>query len=139
MVNKYSSITKLVRVTAWCFRFFYNCKFIKYNSPTFKKPYLIICELRNAEIAWVRYAQTLAFPEELQNLIVGNSIPKNSRIIKLSPYLDSNTQLLRVGGRLKNSSISKKQKHLILLPTNSIITKLIILHHHLNITLHGTT
>ena len=139
LVDKYSSLTKLVRITAWCFRFFYNCKLIKYNSPIFKKPYLIIRELRNAEVAWVRYAQNLAFPEELKNLIVGNHIPKNSRIIKLSPYLDSNTQVLRVGGRLKNSSMSENQKHPMILPANSCITNLIISHHHLNITLHGTT
>jgi hypothetical protein len=54
---------------------------------------------------------------------------------RLTPFTDKN-QLVRVGGRLKNSPLSFTAKHPLLLPKNSHLSVLICNHYHLY-TLHG--
>lgn len=50
----------------------------------------------------------------------------------LNPFLDSN-DILRVGGRLQNATLSYERKHPAILPKNSIITNLIIKREHLRL------
>lgn len=56
-------------------------------------------------------------------------LPPSSRIKCLSPFLDKDG-LIRVGGRLGNSSINYDSKHPILLPCKSKLTSLIISYYH---------
>jgi len=47
----------------------------------------------------------------------------------LDPFLD-NTKVLRVGGRLQNSSLAFDEKHLMLLPVGHEVTRLIFENKH---------
>lgn len=50
------------------------------------------------------------------NLIISNKqLPKNSKLVTLSPNVNNNN-IIRVGGRIQNSNLSEDEKHPILLP-----------------------
>ncbi|GBO28678.1 hypothetical protein AVEN_185716-1 [Araneus ventricosus] len=59
----------------------------------------------------------------------GQQLPNSSSLINLSPFLDEE-DILRVGGRLKNSNLPIERKHPILLPYNNHFSDLIINHFH---------
>ena len=57
------------------------------------------------------------------------AVKKASSLYQLAPFLDANG-ILRVGGRIRCSSLSCGAKHLIILPRKGHVTELIICHHH---------
>ena len=74
------------------------------------------------EVAILLYVQKESF----------GSVPaKTSAIAKLKPFLEDDTRILRVGGRLKNAPIPFVAKHPAILPSRHHITCLIIRHYHL--------
>ncbi|XP_048487622.1 uncharacterized protein LOC105386542 [Plutella xylostella] len=75
------------------------------------------------------------FPKEYDLLTRKQSLPKNGRLTSLSPFLDSNN-LIRVGGRLKNSFYTFDTKHPILLCSKHHLTHLIFEMYHSTL-LHG--
>ncbi|XP_064621743.1 uncharacterized protein LOC135484295 [Lineus longissimus] len=87
--------------------------------------------IQEAEAQIIRLVQECAFPIELKKLETeGNQgVGKNSPLAALDPFLDENA-ILRVGGRLKNSSMSKDEKHPVLLPRHGHVTHLIVGHYH---------
>lgn len=82
----------------------------------------------------MKYVQHKAFHSEIMSLKKGK-VAKNSHIIRLSPFLDTEN-ILRVGGRLKNAQLSYRAKHQILLPKSHFITDLIVRQAHFQC-LHG--
>ena len=56
-------------------------------------------------------------------------LKKCSSLYRLDPYLDTDG-LLRVGGRLRNASISEGAKHPVILPRRSRVTQLILQYCH---------
>ncbi|XP_069105757.1 uncharacterized protein [Argopecten irradians] len=69
------------------------------------------------------------FPEEIESLRTGRSIPSASTIIRLSPILDSDG-LLRVGGRLGLSCLPIGETNPIIVSNKSPISKLLVRHYH---------
>jgi len=69
------------------------------------------------------------FRTELHLLKNNKSLSKNSNILRLNPFIDSNS-VLKVGGRLRYTSVSYNYKHPILLPDKHAFTRLIIIHEH---------
>ena len=57
------------------------------------------------------------------------AMKKASSLYQLDPFLDA-SGVLRVGGRIKRSSLSYGAKHPIILPRKGHMTELIICHHH---------
>ena len=86
-------------------------------------------ERRRAAEVVIQLAQKQTFPQELKTLHkspIGDSIPSSSPLLCLDPILVG--RLLRVGGRLKASTLSQELKHPIILPKDSTITILILSH-----------
>ena len=75
----------------------------------------------------------MCFHDDIQRLLNGK--PVSPSLASLTPFLDSLGHL-RVGGRLKNSSLSYKAKHPLLLPKTAHISVLLCDHYHL-ISLHS--
>ncbi|GFY25006.1 uncharacterized protein TNCV_2691971 [Trichonephila clavipes] len=65
------------------------------------------------------------FPLEIQCHLKGKQIPNSSSVLNLSPFLDKNS-ILRVGGRLKHSSLTVNQKHPMLISNKSHNSNLLI-------------
>ncbi|CAG7734382.1 unnamed protein product, partial [Allacma fusca] len=132
LLYKFSSLTRLQRITAYCQRFIYNCRRVK-KDRNFHC--LSSTELREALLKLVRIVQQNYFANEFNQCEKKEPISVKSRLRSLNPYLD-NTGLLRVGGRLRHAQIGGDRKHPMILPSNHVLTALVINYEHLN-NLHG--
>lgn len=124
-----SSYSKLKRIIAYVLIFASKCRKIKRGND------ITIADLQLAEISIIKIAQREEFHGELQQLHKNQCVGTKSRIIQLTPFLDSKG-IMRVGGRLKNATVPYDAKHQILLPSSNIISSLIIEEYH-RMCLHG--
>lgn len=123
ILDRESSWPSLLRVIAFCLRLHYP------QSTT----YLRIPELERAEKAVVRMLQKSTM-EEYHLLAKGKPI-KSAHFLSLNPFMDEQ-QIMRVGGRLKNSNLSFAQKHPMILPKSHNVVSALIRHAH-EMTCHG--
>ncbi|XP_051167795.1 uncharacterized protein LOC127285701 [Leptopilina boulardi] len=131
LLTRASSLLKLIRVTAYCFRFTGILQNRNINFPT----YLTCSELRNALNTWIKVIQNEHFSDVINTLKSNLPLSTKNPITKLAPFLDQNL-ILRVKGRLENSFLSYDEKHPIILPKNSRLSELIVLQAH-HESLHG--
>lgn len=132
LINRYSSLDKLLRVTAFIRRFIYNSR----GKSARILDWLTSTELRQATIVWARITQHANYLSEIHTLQNRGNI-KSSKLIKLVPFLDSD-EVLRVRGRLSNANLSYEERHPIILPADAKFTQLLIAKSH-KLTLHGGT
>ncbi|XP_064462830.1 uncharacterized protein LOC135373668 [Ornithodoros turicata] len=126
----YSNYQRILRVTAWIFRFAENCRRRnRKNGP------LTAEEMDRAEIFCIKQVQSDAYADEVLALSHGLALQKSSRIAELQPYLDGNG-LLRLTGRLQCAEEPEQIKHPILLPKEHELTRHIVEAAHRR-TLHG--
>ena len=125
LLLKYSSFNKLTRVVAYILRFVHNMR----NSPSRHRGPLKLAELQEAIVIIIQLVQYSRFSSEINRLKRGEAIHNKSRLLPLSPFIDS-AGTLRVGGRLINSSLPESQKHPVVLPSDHYITKIIIREEH---------
>ncbi|XP_065911263.1 uncharacterized protein [Dysidea avara] len=123
-ISRYSSINRLLAVTAYVLRF----------SNNLHKPQNKICgalsssELAHARRHIIKGIQHMTYREELTYLLKKQSkCPTLVRQLRL--FLDDN-QLLRCGGRIHNAPTSELAKFPILLPINCSFTDLIVMDTH---------
>jgi hypothetical protein len=115
--EKYSSFTKLLRVSVLVLRFCH-----KIRKLACERGSITSSELKNVEEKWLLYAQRKHFACELNSLAKGK---RNSLQQQLGLYIDDRG-LLRCKGRLDNAGISESAKHPVLLPRKEHLTYLII-------------
>ncbi len=109
-LGRYSSFTRLLRVTAWIRRFVNNSH-SQAQGRIHSSGSLSTAELSAAEVLWLAIAQSHTFQEEIECLRNNKALPKSST---LHPFLD-HSGLVRVGGRLCNSQSSFSQLHPVIL------------------------
>ena len=101
--------------------------------------------MRKAEQAVLKSVQEEAFSEEIKILKslgmskdntrrkftrrYNSSMKKTSSLYRLDPFIDEDG-VLRVGGRIRNASISYDVKHPVILPSKGHVTMLLVKHHH---------
>lgn len=129
-LNKFSTLSKLVRVVAYCRRFKKeNRKEHVFITPT---------EFESALKSIIRMVQQDLFWEEISFLENGKPIPKTSKIYSINPFIHEEDGLLRVNGRLSNAShVPYDQRFPIILPYDHILTEMVVRRSHIE-TLHGT-
>lgn len=127
--DKYSSLMKLQRVVAWMFRFSNNSKLGRSERSfgTLKVP-----EIQNSLNVLIKICQAETFSKELQCLKSKKILKTTSNILSLNPFLDDN-EIIRVGGRIKNSEYHFSKKFPILLPKNHSLTNLVFQQFHTNL------
>ncbi|GFT14720.1 integrase catalytic domain-containing protein [Trichonephila clavipes] len=117
LISRYSSFGKLIRVSALCLRFIYNCKV----NPVLRKIDCISAsEFDHVTKVLVKQVQLNEFLTEIKCLKNEQPIPKSSKISFFNVFLDED-EILRVGGRLKHSTLSEFQKHQMMLPKAHLI------------------
>lgn len=87
-----------------------------------------VAKHKQAMMQIIKATQEDHFPE-MAMLHNDKEIPVNKPLTKLNPFLDEDG-VLRVGGRLRNSSLVYEERHPAILPRTSHITKLLIRHLH---------
>lgn len=132
MFERFSNLSRLQRCVAYCLRFKTNAL-----RPAVSRKFnaLSVEELNNSLHILIKTAQSEVFAQDIADLRKHKSINTKSKLLPLSPFLDEEG-LLRVGGRLQNSTFTRNKKHPCLLPQKHKLTFLIVKHEHLK-TLHA--
>ncbi|XP_050300129.1 uncharacterized protein LOC126738734 [Anthonomus grandis grandis] len=132
--NRFSSLSKLQRVCAYCWRFIKNCQ--KKGSPekssNVSSSYLSVSELQEAFLVLIKISQQKSFSEEIIDLSNNRSVSKSSKLKRLNPFLDDKG-FLRVGGRLEQSNFDFDKKHPIVLDSKHELTGLLFKHEHIRL------
>ena len=120
-VSRFSNWTREVRVISHLRRPF------KENKP--KAVTTTVAERKDAQILFFfKELQRSAFKNEIASLSHKEQKPKLAKqcpLLRLDPFIDDQG-LIRVGGRLENSTLPFDVKHQIILPRCSQVTKLVI-------------
>ncbi|XP_029170489.1 uncharacterized protein LOC114940134 [Nylanderia fulva] len=126
LASKYSRWRKLVRVTAYIFRFLDNCRIsAKRENNTQTSPFAVSAnEFERASLFWLKTIQRDMFSSDLKALRQRQQLSPRSSIRSYDPFIDEQG-LIRVGGRLQNSNFPYKTKHPILLTSHPLIMLLI--------------
>lgn len=142
--EKYSLLTRLQRINAYCLRYFHNLKQAIRNRASgerfahnFCTGELSVSELNNSLNKLILIAQKESFPLEYRALFEGKIISKKSNLLSLDPFMD-NEGLLRVGGRLQKAAHEFDKKHPIILPKHKL-TQLILRNEHVRLQHCGPT
>lgn len=123
--ERFSSLTKLSRVIAYCLRFKYN----SLNARNRKSGPLTASELDIAVRRLIVLMQEQEFSDEFKSLKQNRELPASSKLLSLRPFIGQDG-MIRVGGRLENSDLPHAQKHAIVLPAKHNLTRLIIRDEH---------
>ena len=97
--TRYSSMTRLVRVTAWVLRFIDNCQHTKKDR---KKGELTVEELSDSECSIIRGMQNKVFHSEIETIKKSNIVHPSSKLISFQPFIDDDG-ILRSNSRLANA------------------------------------
>lgn len=136
--TRFSSWTKLQRVTAYVIRFTHRLRSrtsprvtrdedrVEINTTTLA---LQPEEIALARKFWLKSIQQQLFWNEYLLLKEGKSVSKGSKLSALIPFIDQD-DLIRVGGRLNHSNLADQTKHPIVLASHPLVST-IIRHIHL--------
>ncbi|XP_075167990.1 uncharacterized protein LOC142241581 [Haematobia irritans] len=128
-ITRFSSLLKLSRCVAWVLRFVNKCR--KKNDNSLEHG-LTADELAKAEKYLIAQAQQECFSTEIVCLKESKSLPKDSSLKQLTPYVDDDG-LLRVYGRIDGASyLPYSAKRPIILPQKHFYTTLVVRFFHCN-------
>ena len=142
LMSKYSHLSKLLRISAYCLRFIlslcYKLK-AKATQMPFKSINLQIVQLfeqteyealserrlrsndvNNSLYLCTYLVQKVYFKEELRQLLAHSRLISKSSLLKLNPVIERG--LIKVGGRLSNSLLEEEAKHPFILPSSCPLT-----------------
>lgn len=126
---RYSDLNKLQRITCYCLRFISNCR----KKPEERKfGFISNSEMNSTFNKLLKLAQLDSFSEEITLLTKNKCLPAKHKFSSLSPFLDNN-DIMRVGGRLKFTTLEVNVKHPILLSSKHPLTKLIFQWQHVKL------
>ncbi|XP_062558238.1 uncharacterized protein LOC134223117 [Armigeres subalbatus] len=136
---RYSSFSKPRRVTAFCLRYLQplRARVVLRRTDADRYHQLSIRndtvspvstdELQRAKLHLCRLAQQQSFPAEISHLSSGEPVIKSSAMKWLKPYIDE-YRIIRVGGRLRNATVSDYVKHPIVLSAKHPLSTLLQTH-----------
>lgn len=132
LLTHYSSLTKLLRITALCLQFVDRLRGKHFErSPC----HPITAYLKLALQRLIGHVQQKAFPKDIIKIQSQVPVSKSSPLLKLLPFLDSDG-LLRLGGRLIHAVLDYEERCPYILPKDSPLTTLIVRNGH-QFMLHG--
>ena len=123
-VSRYSTLTKLLAVTAYVLRFVKNLQ----NRENRQLGPLSAKEQQQARNKWIQNCQGLTYTAEIANLL-SRSSTRLTLVRQLRLFLDCDG-FIRCGGRLHNAPLSNSAKFPYLLPPSHPLTKLIVYDAH---------
>lgn len=131
-VTDYSTLHKLIAITAYVLRFVHCSRGNRHSGP------LTTAELQQAKHRWIKDCQHQVFSKEVVNLQCKPPAAKRLPLVRqLRLFLDKNN-CLRCGGRIHNAPLSQLSKFPFLLPAHHPLTILIIRSTHLRLLHAGT-
>lgn len=134
LLYRYSSLTRLLRITAHCQR---CCAILKGIPQSSLATPLTPADLELSRLYWIRSVQAAYFSSKLTVISSGAHLSRSHPLAKFTAFID-HSGILRIGGRLRHSQLDPECKHPAILPRDSYLSQLIISDAHLR-TLHGGT
>ena len=122
-VSNFSTLSKLLSVTAYVLRFIQNVR-----KPSKKTGALTTSELQNARNEWIKNCQQVTYHKEISNMLSKYS-PRTTLVRQLRLFFD--TGLICCGGRIHNAPVSESAKFPHLLPPKDPFTELVIRDTHI--------
>lgn len=130
--TRFSSYDNMVRVVARMYRFIDRCRQREPNlHPSL---FLTINEIDRATRSIIIESQRIHFSVLLRELVTGVRV-SSKPLARLAPFIDDGG-VIRVGGRLRHSSLSYNSKHPVLIAKHSHLAMLICRRWH-QITCHS--
>ncbi|XP_071153661.1 uncharacterized protein [Mytilus edulis] len=129
-IQRYRSLEKAIRVTAYVLRFIQNLR----NLKDKRSIGFISVEERCKALKVIVTVQQETFKDEIESLN-SSSQKKVPLVRQLKLYTDRNG-LLRCTGRIQNAPVKESTKYPLLLPTHHSVTSLIVMDAHTK-TLHA--
>ena len=123
-------LSRLLLKTAYIRRFYNNCKKKKEGEPLLLNKYPTAEEISEALSCWLTLVQNEYYPEERERLGMKQHLKRDSKIIQLTPFLEEETGLIKMQGRLQNAKLTESEKHPIILPHQSPFVKSLVEHIH---------
>ena len=80
----------------------------------------------------MKIVQRISYPQKIRNLIEQQEVAARSSLKTLHPFIDKEG-LLRVGGRLQQSTLPYQTMHQMILPSNHHFTKLVVSAEHIRL------
>ena len=138
--HRYSSLRTLTHVTAWVIRFAHNFLSCIRGHPQVRGDKLSVKDIEAVDLFLQMQSQLRSFPTELNQLQASppKPISINNPLIALQPSLGPKG-LLRVGGRLSESSLDSAQKHPIIVSSKDIFIHLLLKYYHVVLSHCGPT
>lgn len=129
LIKRHSSYSKVNRIMGYVLRFIKSCTSKNVNKCIVDTsvPSLSAVELNRACTSLVKCQQSVSFASEIALLSKGKSVPR--QLLSLTPFLDTQG-VMRVGGRLSNSTLEFDARHPMLLPKDSALSTLICRYYH---------
>ena len=125
--SNFSSLKKLLRVTAYVLRFIRRLRSKEDDIPTTKE--LNASEIRHAETCWIKGVQMETYEHEIQQIQLGGTTPL---VKQFNLFIDEN-KILCCEGRIHHSTVAETAKRPILLPTKHHFTNLVVHESHNNV------
>lgn len=119
-LSKFSSWSRAVKAVARLVR---RARQIKSDAAS------TVSERKSAECVIIRDLQRQVYEKEIEQLKKANQLTKGNKLHQLDVFIDTD-DIVKVGGRLRLSSLSDSLKHPIVIPKDHHVTKLIIAHSH---------
>ena len=138
LIFKFSSLSEMLEITAWCINYVSNLFPEFENSTSNTSEVLQAHDIKQAEIWWTKHFQQLNFPEEYSKLSEGLKISNKSPLLNLNVFYDKKSCCLQVNGRLRYANLSPDEKFPLVLYGNSKFAQLLIEERHLK-SLHSGT
>lgn len=127
--DRFSQFNRMVRAVAYMNRFINNTQ----TKNTRLTGGLTVDELRESEKTLSRIAQSESFSEEYKVLQGNHKLKHTQKLSNLNLFLDDD-KLIRVGGRLDNSSeFAYSKKHPVLMSSKHHFSTLLFRHEHLQL------
>lgn len=133
--HKFDNWKKVVRITAYVFRFIEYARMKDRTKWTRGEPE--VQEIQKAVAFWINYGQMRAYKKEIELLKQGDSeFFMKSKIANLNPRLDARN-ILRVNGRIDKALVEYNMRHPIIIPPKSRLSYLLVHQAHKD-TMHGS-
>lgn len=136
LLDKYSSLGKLIRVTSYVLSFVQLLKSKIASRSQLNVPQsTTVLDQQAALKFWVRHSQHIYYAKEISQIKKGELLKSQSSIHKLTPWLDED-MLLRITGRIKMAELPHNSKHQIIIPPQSRLATHLVRQSHVKC-LHG--
>jgi hypothetical protein len=126
VTTKFSSLYKIQRTVAYVLRFISN---IRKHKEDRLCQHITAVEMLSSLKVIIRTIQQKEFASELKSIKKGESICNKSPLKPLNVFIDAD-DILRVGGRIRNSSQAFDTKHQMILPKNNQFVQTLARHLH---------